>query len=310
MITLKNKLNLLITGSSGFVGKYLVSMLTEQGAIFKCLTRNKIVNGKNQICLSDISEQNFDVVIHLAGRAHIINETAKNPLMEFRKANVDYTLLVAKHSYEAGVKRFIFISTVGVYGAYSTTEPLHETSKLQPQEHYAITKLEAERRLQSYCHEKEMELVILRPALIYGDNVPGNLKKLHDLCEGDIPLPFSDAKSARTMLNIHHFCTAILLCCTKSEASNEIYNVADSIGISTSVLIGCFKRNLNKKNNQFFVPKQLFKLFFKFFGKDKMYHQLFGGFVLDSSKLQKELNWEPCHDPIETLELIILKSFK
>lgn len=278
--------------------------LTRKEITYYKLSRAKPVNPNRELSLEQVSKFELDVVIHLAGRAHVLNETVHDPTDEYKKANIDYALNVANQAYLAGIKRFVFVSTVGVYGKYSANKPILETNQPKPVEAYAISKLKAEVLLERFCKDKGMELVILRPALIYGDYAPGNLQKLYRLCNKNIPLPFSSAVQKRTMLNIDTFCEALLLCSIKSEAAGKVYNVADETGVSTSQLVSSFKASLKKKDLQFFVPDIILQAFFKLLKKEKMYQQLFKGFELSSKKIQKELGWKANLAPKEALSSI------
>ncbi len=282
----------------------MCDFLTRKEITFYKLSRAKPDNANQELSLEQVSKFELDVVIHLAGRAHVLNETAHDSINEYKKANIDYALNVANQAYLAGIKRFVFVSTVGVYGKYSTNKPILETNQPEPIETYAISKLKAEVLLESFCKEKGIELVVLRPALIYGDYAPGNLQKLYRLCTKNIPLPFASAVEKRTMLNIGTFCEALLLCSIKSEAAGKVYNVADETGVSTSQLVSSFKASLKKKDLQVFLPDITLQVFFKLLKKEKMYQQLFKSFELSSKKIQKELGWKASSDPKEVLSSI------
>lgn len=298
----------LVTGSNGFVGQHFVNYLKKNDLPYLRLVRNVADSDSNEIGMMDIASNNIDIVVHLAGRAHILAESAADPEAEFKKANIDFALSVARAAVLAGVKRFVFVSTVGVYGKYSCDKPITERTPVLPAEIYARTKLEAERQLQIFCTEQNLELVILRPALVYGDNAPGNLAKFYRLCQTSWPLPLLKAVNLRTMLEVNSLCRALHLCSVEKAAANRVYNVADSAGISTSSLATCFKSGMQKSDWQFAVPLTIFKFFFLVFNKDKMYKQLFEGFYLDSSSLQEELGWAPCSEPASVLKSIKIEE--
>lgn len=299
---------ILVTGANGFVGQHFTRFLKDNDYSFYTLSRGNINHQNNAITLDNFTSVTFNTVVHLAGRAHVLKEIAADPVAEFRAANVDFTMAVAKAAVAAGVKRFVFVSSVGVYGNYSALTPITEVMPPAPKELYAVSKLEAENQLREYLSKHGVELVILRPALIYGDKAPGNLAKLFKLCDSNVPLPFRNALARRTMLNVFSFCQALLLSASKPEAAGKIYNVADSTGISTSEIVSCFKKQLGRRNIQFSLPLALLKWFMQLTKKDKMYKQLFESFTLDSHKLQTELGWQPVSNPGTLLETINLKN--
>lgn len=299
---------LLVTGANGFVGQHFVQFLTSNNVCFYRLSRDKTIQQDREVTLDSLSGISIDVVLHLAGRAHVLKEVAGNPETEFKAANVDFTMAVAKAAVDAGIKRFVFVSSVGVYGAYSSDTPITEMMPTEPKELYAKSKLEAEIKLGQYLSANGVELVILRPALIYGDNAPGNLAKLFKLCASSLPLPFKNATAKRTMLDVGSFCEAMLLCAIKNEAAGKVYNVADNVGVATTEIVGCFKSRLGKKNIQIPLPLWLLKGLLAFLNKQKMYMQLFESFALDSSRLQNELGWKPAKNPVFLLKNITLSD--
>lgn len=303
-----NSPTILVTGANGFVGQHFLKFLQSKNCQYFTLHRGPSLPSIQGVTLEHLPSITIDTVVHLAGRAHVLKELAADPMAEFKAANVDFTLAVASAAVSAGAKRFVFISSVGVYGIISTDSPITEFQTPNPQELYAHSKLEAEQRLRAYLSEQGVELVVLRPALIYGDNAPGNLAKLFKLCDSSMPLPFRNANAQRTMLNVQNFCEAIWLSAMKAEAVGQIYNVADRTGVSTSELVSCFKQRLARRDLQFSLPKEVLKRLLGLAKKEKMYQQLFGAFDLDSTKLMRELGWSPELNPISVLKTINMKK--
>lgn len=297
---------LLITGASGFVGTHLRTMCINNGIKHFSLSRAHQPNS-NEVGITDLVGRGIDVTIHLAGRAHVISENSADPARAFYEANVRYTQEVAKAVVEADIKRFIFISTVGVYGLNHTAEAIDERFPENPRELYSITKLEAEKWLADYLTARDVDLVVLRPSLIYGEGFPGNLARLYKLSSLKIPLPFKSATSPRTMLCVESFCSAMLLCSVDSRAAGHTFNVADDVGVSTSQLVKCFRANSGHGDFSFTVPVWLLKLTFTIFGRKKMYQQLFKSFYLDNKKIKDLLGWEPVKSPVAKLQEIALK---
>ncbi len=299
---------ILVTGANGFVGQHFLKFLQGKNCQYLTLHRGPSQPSVNAVTLEHLSSKTINTVVHLAGRAHVLKEVAADPMAEFKAANIDFTLEVASAAVAAGAKRFVFISSVGVYGIISTDIPITEFQTPNPQELYAHSKLEAEQRLRAYLNEQGVELVILRPALIYGDNAPGNLAKLFNLCDSSMPLPFLNANAKRTMLNVQSFCEALWLSAMEPAAAGQIYNVADRSGVSTSELVSCFKQRLARRDLQFSLPKAALKRLLGLAKKEKMYQQLFGAFNLDSTKLERELGWSAELNPISVLQTINLRK--
>lgn len=296
---LKN--TVLVTGARGFVGRHLVDALKPRDCVVYTLDRQGSAVSQNAVLLRDVKCYPFDTVIHLAGRAHIFNHRSVETDNAFYSANVEFSMAVAKEAVEAGLKRFVFVSSVGVYGQESSETPINESFSLNPKEPYALSKLSAERKLSNYLSQHSVEFVVLRPALIYGNGAPGNLARLAGLCATGLPLPFKNAVSTRTMLDVESFCDAIWLCSSRAEAAGKIYNVADDSGVSTSQLVECLNNQLGKKNRQFAVPKKLMRTLLTFASKRKIYNQLFEGFILDNNKIKSELGWESVKNPLDRL---------
>lgn len=293
---------LLITGASGFVGTHLVSLCINERIAYFNLNRKRRSNLVHEVAITELAGRGVDVVIHLAGRAHILSDNSPDPVSAFYDANLEYTKTVAKAAVEAGLKRFVFVSTVGVYGLRHTEKVIDEEFPENPKELYAVTKLEAETWLRDYLSAQNVELVILRPSLIYGDNPPGNLGRLYKISTFPVPLPFKNANSLRTMLDVESFCRAILLCTVHPLAAGHTFNVADDEGVSTSQIVQCFRAGMGRESLLFSLPIWLVKCAFKSFGRSKMYEQLFESFYLDNTKLKTKLGWVPTKNPTNKLK--------
>lgn len=288
---------ILITGSSGFVGKNLCNFFDDLNISYWRYSREIDKNHMNEVSFEEISLNEFDIIIHLAGRAHVTNESSKNPFLEFYDSNVKLTSDLLHKAAASNVKRFIFISSVGVYGIISSDKCISEDNVLNPLEEYAKSKYICENLVIDFCRAHQIEYVILRPPLMYGDNAPGNLRRLFNLCKINLPLPFKNNKSHRSMLDVGSFCDAIYKCAANQAAANKIYNVADDCAVTTSELITCFKTIARKNDLQFFFPKFFVFVFFKLINKTKLYYQLYGSFYLDNKKIKDDLDWKPVSDP-------------
>src|SRR5690606_14547210 len=146
----------------------------------------------------------IDIIIHLAGRAHILNEQVTDPLTEFRKVNVEGTLQLARQALEKKVKRFIFVSSIGVNGSVTKQQPFTEDSVPQPHADYAVSNLEAEQELKKLFSRSDTELVIIRPPLVYAAHAPGNFSRLLKLVATNLPLPFAGTKNKRSFVALEN----------------------------------------------------------------------------------------------------------
>lgn len=294
-------MNVLLTGVSGFIGSELLKLLADDFSTYNLsiLTRkfNQMLNSEIHqiVCVDNIFTEkipdNLDVVIHLAGRAHVLNDIAENPLIEFRKVNVDGTLLLAKQALDKKVKRFIFMSSIGVNGAITNKKAFDELDVSQPHADYAISKLEAEDALKKLFAGSETELVIIRPPLVYAAHAPGNFARLLKLVASDLPLPFAGTKNKRSFVALENLVDFIQTCIEHPNAANQTFLVADQTSISTRELVQYLKQGMGKPARFIYIPQPLMKLGAACIGKSKLYEQLFESLEVDTTKAQKLLGW-------------------
>ncbi len=281
-------MSILITGSSGFVGGHLTQYLKTKNIEYDCLVRDK---SNKQFKIPD---NNIRVVIHLAGRAHVLNETSQSPYMDFYQANCEFALKVAKAAYDQGMKRFIYVSSVGVYGKSCSNELLSVSSELNPVEDYAKSKFEAELELKKISESLGFELVIVRPALVYGYDAPGNIERLLGLIYKYRTIPIAEKNNRRTFIYVDNLVQFLLVAASHPNAKGKIFNAADD-GISTLTLISCLATGMGKKPFLFSLPRVLWKLLLGIIGKQKVYEQLFEDLKLDMSLAKRELDWSQVH---------------
>jgi nucleoside-diphosphate-sugar epimerase len=292
-------MKVLVTGASGFVGQHLVKELKFQYIEVVSVGRNKSISQEDDCyAVTDFTDASAwqepltgcDVVIHLAARVHVMKEKSLKALDEFRQVNVNGTLTLAKQAEKAGVKRFIYISSIGVNGDSSNT-PFTENDKPQPHNAYAISKLEAEQVLINF--NGKMQIVIIRPPLIYGSGAPGNFGTLLRAIKKGLPLPLGIIKNKRSFVYVENLVSLILCCIKHPAAVNQIFLVSDGNDLSTPDLIRKIANSLGVKPRLIPIPQSIIELIAKLLGKKNLAQRLCGNLQLDISKTRQLLNWEP-----------------
>ncbi len=288
----------LVTGGNGYIGSALVKGLKDSGyqvvsAARNCETDDDHVRSPDLSAVSDWSDilSGYDVLIHTAGRAHVIRETADDPLSIFRSVNVAGTLNLANQAIDAGIKRFVFLSSIGVNEGGAPDAPRNELMPPNPKADYAISKYEAEKALVELFSCCDSELVIVRPALVYSAGAPGNFKRLCNLAYKNIPLPIKKIKNHRSLLSLDGLVDFLILCVSKQEAADEVFLLADDQAISTYEIIESLGIGMGKKTWNFSFPPLLIEFFCKLIGISSTYDKVFGDLVVDSSKAREVLGW-------------------
>lgn len=298
-------LNLLITGVSGFIGSFLYKNLTINNHVIG-LSRNDTVKYTQSPPIDDQEAwlgvlRDIDVVIHCAGRAHILNDRSDSLMFDFRVANVEFASKVARYSIKSGVKRFIFFSSLGVNGAESDIVPFTEEMEPNPVYEYALSKLEAEDMLKAMCCNTEMDLVIVRPPLVYAPDAPGNFNRLLKLTKLGIPLPFSGLKNRRSIISIKNLASFVECCCYHPAAANQTFLISDNDVISTSDIIKYLRFGMGKRANQFYVPAFFIIFVSKLFRMENTYKKLFSNLEVSNEKATRLLGWTPLEGTHEAL---------
>lgn len=295
---------ILITGANGFLGKSLCSTLSKTYSIRGVVRKldssgpfNKIeyFQGDFSIpfdwssALSGISE-----IIHCAAHVHIFNGGKNDPVNPFMSINVDGTMRLARQASMAGVKRFIFISTIGVNGSETISKPFNADDIVRPLTPYAISKYLAEIKLRELSKETGMEVVIIRPPLIYGINAPGNFSKLFSLLKSGYPLPFGGLnKNLRSFIYIDNLIDLIERCIHYPAAANETFLVSDDEDVSTTKFIQLINMTLSKKAVLLRCPSFLVKLGLRLSGKKNLISSFCSSMQVDILKTKTLLRWRP-----------------
>jgi len=297
-------MKLLITGANGFVGKSLCAELRYQGHTVLAAVRSldKQVVDVDKVLITSIGKetdwcsalQNVEVVIHLAARVHVMNETVVDPLTEFRKVNVDGTLNLAMQAAKAGVKRFIFISSAKVNGEQTELgKPFTEASAANSQDAYGISKHEAEQGLMRIAEQTGMEVVIIRPPLVYGAGVKANFATMMRAVKQGIPLPLGAIHNKRSFVYVGNLVSFILRCVDHPAAANQTFLVSDGHDLSTTELLQACAVALGVKARLLPVPQKFLELCLAVLGKRAVAQRLCGNLQVDISKAHTLLGWAP-----------------
>ncbi len=297
-----------VTGANGFIGHSICKNLSTLGrpvmGFVKKLHPSLKIDGVEYVSVGDIcSDTNwkdqlygYECVIHCAGK---VNTSNKNDNLNiYKQANVESTKRIAEHAVKAGVKRFIFLSSIKVNGDSEfknnkKNKIININDKPNPKDDYARSKLEAENILLEIAAKTNMEVVIVRSPLVYGYGVKGNLAKLIKLIKIGIPLPFSLVKNHRSMIGINNLVDVLLICSNHPNASGKTFLVSDGKDLSTKELIQFIASAMGKSANLFPVPISLLKFASYIFGKESEIDRLIGSLQVDITYTSKILNWRP-----------------
>lgn len=294
-------MKILVTGASGFIGQALCQALVARGDHVVGLVRSGQCDVPGMsVVQADLEDENalrlalegVECVVHLAGRAHLLADTATDPLAEFLKVNRDATLRLADLAKAAGVKRFVFMSSIGVNGAHTASQAFSETSPVAPHADYATSKLEAEQGLKAQMDGGPVELVIIRPPLVYAAHAPGNFRRLIKLVSTGLPLPFGLVKNQRTMVSLRNLVDFILLSIRHPDAANQLYLVADNESVSTREMVEFLAEGMSRRCINLPIPPSVLGLGLSVLGKGSLATQLCGSLMVSNSKA-RALGWEP-----------------
>lgn len=295
---------MLVTGANGFVGQALCAEAMRRGLHVRGAVRSacKLPAGVGPVIVGAIDGETdwtdalrgVDVVIHLAARVHVMNDTDADPLAEFLKVNLHGTVKLARQAARAGVKRFVYVSSIKVNG-----EKTHEGQKFSgadlpaPQDSYAVSKWQAEQALQRVASETGLEVAIVRPPLVYGPGVKGNFWQMLDVVARRVPLPFASVHNRRSLVYVGNLVDALITCAAHPAAAGQTYLVCDGEDVSTSDLLRQMAVAMGVFSRLFPCPLMLLRLAGKLTGKSQQLERLLGSLQVDGDKICRDLNWVP-----------------
>lgn len=328
-------MNIFVTGATGFVGRFLCERLLADGLQVRGTLLPEsplsLVEGVDPVIIQPLgpdtswidSLEGIETVIHLAARVHIMPDPSTDPLSEFRRVNVEGTAQLAREAAKAGVKRFVFISSIKVNGEESFI-PYTPDSAPKPSDPYGISKWEAEQALRRIEAETGLEVVVVRPTIVYGPGVKANFLNMMRIITKGIPLPLASINNKRSLIYVGNLVDALTICAAHPAAAGQTYLVSDGEDVSTPELIRRVAHALKVPARQFSFPTSLMRMAgkildgnFKFrilnFGlfKSKIekpiqnlefkthnrftgaVNRLTGSLTVDSSKIRRELGWVP-----------------
>lgn len=307
--------NVAITGATGFVGCSLVNRLVVERertvlALIRSSSCDKIFGAK-YLAVGELSPDmdwinvlyGVDSVVHLAARVHVMHDNVSDPLDEFRRVNVFGTLNLARQAALAGVRRFVFVSSVKVNGEGTVLgHPFSADDKPDPQDPYGISKHEAEVGLRELALSTGMEVVIIRPPLVYGPGVKANFASMMLWLTRGIPLPFGAVHNKRSFVALDNLVNFIVTCLDHPVAANQTFLVSDGEDLSTTALLQRMGLALGKPARLVSLPAGFMQVAANLLAKGDIAQRLFGSLQVDSSKARDLLGWKPVVTVDEALQ--------
>jgi len=295
----------LVTGANGFVGSALCVRLSKDGAPVRGAVRssNALTDGTEGVaigCLASVTDwsealKDVEQVVHLAARVHVMDDKSSDPLAEFRRVNVEGTDNLARQAAKAGVKRFVFLSSIKVNGEFTEIGKSFTVDDAPaPEDPYGVSKYEAEQLLRQIAAETGMEVVIIRPPLVYGPGVKANFESMMSWLARGVPLPLAAVtQNSRSLVALDNLVDLILSCLHHPAAANQTFLVSDGEDISTAELLKRMAAAMGKQARLFYVTPALLKLGARLLNRPGIYQRLCGSLQLDITKTRQLLGWIP-----------------
>ncbi len=316
-------MRVLVTGAGGFVGRALCQGLERSGHSVRRAVRVGVANGKNvgppisgravdiparenrytaeTVATGAIGPETnwavalsgIEAVVHLAARVHVLREKSRNPLAEFRLVNVAGSTRLAQEAATAGVRRLVYVSSIKVNGESTQASPFTETDTPRPQDAYGLSKLEAEQALRKISKETGMEVVIVRPPLVYGPGVGGNFLRMMHWVNRGFPLPLGAVRNSRSLIYLGNLVDVLMTCVSDPRAAGKNFLVSDGEDVSTPELLRRLAQAMGRRPRLVSFPPVLLHLAGLLTGRSAEIERLLGSLRVDSSRIRRELQWSP-----------------
>lgn len=294
-------MTIMVTGATGFVGTNLCDYLEAKEFLFRKAVRRNADGDEQTIVVGDIDGQTdwsqalegVEVVVHLAARVHIMRESMADPLAAFRTVNVAGSLNLARQAAAKGIRRIVYLSTIKVNGEKTVDRPYRGDDISAPLDPYGVSKMEAEEGLLRIARETDMEVVILRPPMVYGKGAGGNYARLVRLVNSGWFLPFGMIRNKRSMVGIENLCSLITCCLTSPAAAGRTLLVSDGMDVSTPDLVRLIARYCESHAMLIPVPVWLLRFAGFMFGRAREIERLTENLQVDSSETCRLLGWHP-----------------
>ncbi|SMC26503.1 UDP-glucose 4-epimerase [Desulfacinum hydrothermale DSM 13146] len=302
----------LVTGATGFVGRALVSVLSSRGHVVRSAVRRCGSGAPNEVAVGDLQAPNrdslkdalagSDAVVHLAARVHVMSDSEDDPLAVYRAVNVVATESVARMAAEVGVERFVFLSSIKVNGEGTPGgTAFTERDKPAPQDAYAVSKHEAERALHQVAQETGLQVVIVRPPLVYGPGVRANFLRLMNMVARCLPLPLGAVDNRRSLVGLTNLVDFLVTCLDHPMAVGETFLVSDGEDLSTPELIGRIAGAMGRPARLFPFPPGWLQAGGRLLGLEATVERLCGSLQVDIGKARGVLGWQPVSSVDEEL---------
>ena len=304
-----------ITGANGFIGRSICKSFKNSNVHIRAFSRNKNLQIKSNniefIKIDDFMNTKwkdlvygYDCIVHCAGL--VPSNYEKNKFKDYSLINIEGTSYLAKQCAKANVKKFIFLSSINVLGSNTNfNRPFIYNDEPKPITDYGLSKLEAEKQLKKISQETGLEVVIIRPPIVYGPSASGNLKRLIKLVNSGIPLPFKNIRNQRSLLGISNLVDVIKLCIENPNAAGKTFLVSDGEDLSTPELINHIASALGRSSKLFFIPEFVLKIISKILRKEGEMDRLLGSLQVDINFTCKVLNWKPSAKVAEEIKRMV-----
>ena len=301
-------MKVLVTGASGFIGQAVLLRLhntvgmTAVGSVRDNSTLLGDGSGPKIVSMGELSEQanwvpvldGFHAVVHTAARVHVMSDSAPEPLLEYRRVNVGGTLTLARQAADAGVKRFIFLSSIKVNGESTCAGvPFTADDEPRPVDAYGISKMEAEKGLLDVAANTGMEVVIIRPPLVYGPGVKANFALMMRCLWREFPLPLGAIDNRRSLVALDNLVDLVLTCLNHPRAANQIFLVSDDEDVSSTQLLYRLGEAMNKSARLIPVPMAWLRFVASVLGKSDVIQRVCDTLQVDIEKTRRLLEWKP-----------------